>query len=89
MLQGVDGWAKALKDAKNPRDAEEAAYFVAWAYARLGNADETLDWLEKGCSARPFFLPFIGVEPLFDPVRSDPRFQALLRRIGLPQAGPT
>jgi TolB-like protein/DNA-binding winged helix-turn-helix (wHTH) protein/tetratricopeptide (TPR) repeat protein len=86
LRQGVDGWSKALKSSKNPREAEEAAYIVAWMYARLGETDPTLEWLERGYEARPFFLPFIGVEPLFDPMRSDPRFQDLLRRIGLPQA---
>jgi TolB-like protein/DNA-binding winged helix-turn-helix (wHTH) protein/Tfp pilus assembly protein PilF len=86
VLQGIDNWAKALKSSKNPREAEEAAYVLAWAYARLGETDPTLEWLEKAYDARPFFLPFIGVEPLFDPMRSQPRFQELLRRIGLPQA---
>jgi TolB-like protein/DNA-binding winged helix-turn-helix (wHTH) protein len=86
LSQGVDGWSKALKSSQNPREAEEAAYIVAWMYARLGETDPTLEWLEKGYEARPFFLPFIGVEPLFDPMRSHPRFQKLLRRIGLPQA---
>jgi TolB-like protein/DNA-binding winged helix-turn-helix (wHTH) protein/Tfp pilus assembly protein PilF len=85
LREGVEGWSNALKGSKDPREAEEAAYMVAEMYARLGETEPTLEWLERGYDARPFFLPFIGVEPLFDPLRSHPRFQQLLQRIGLPQ----
>ncbi len=88
LSEGVRQWSQGLKSANSPREAEEAAYIVALWYARLGETEPTLEWLERSCDARPFFLPFIGVEPLFDPMRSHPRFQALLRRIGLPQAEP-
>jgi TolB-like protein/DNA-binding winged helix-turn-helix (wHTH) protein/Tfp pilus assembly protein PilF len=86
LRQGAEGLSNALKGSRNPHEAEEMAYIVAWMWARLGETDPTLEWLEKSYAARDFFLPFIGVEPLFDPMRSHPRFQQLLRRIGLPQA---
>jgi len=86
LSEGVRRGEQGPKTSKDPREDEEEAYFVAMTYARLGEKDPTIEWLAKGYDARPFFLPFIGVEPLFDPMRSDPRFQELMRRIGLPQA---
>ena len=50
-------------------------------YASLGNADQALNWLEKGYEDR--FNPGVLLRPGFDPLRSDPRFQDLLHRIGL------
>ncbi len=42
-------------------------------------------WLEKAYEERSDYLLLLKREPLADPVRSDPRFQALVRRIGLPR----
>ncbi len=56
---------------------------VANLYLSGGDKDRALEWLEKGLAARDPNLPYLGV-PFYDGVRSDPRFQSLLRRIGLP-----
>ncbi|MGI8811058.1 MAG: TPR end-of-group domain-containing protein, partial [Pyrinomonadaceae bacterium] len=58
-------------------------YHFAVVYAGLGDKDQTFAWLDKAFQDRSFFLVFLKVEPLFDKSRSDPRFQDLLRRIGL------
>jgi TolB-like protein/Tfp pilus assembly protein PilF len=58
---------------------------VANLYLSGGDKDRALEWLEKGLAARDPNLPYLGV-PFYDGVRSDPRFQSLLRRIGLPAA---
>jgi len=50
----------------------------------LGNKDQTLKWLNQAYSARSVNLVYLKVEPIFDGLRSDPRFAELLRRIGLP-----
>jgi hypothetical protein len=50
---------------------------------RLGKGDQALRELEIARSARSFNLMYIGVDPLFDPLRKLPRFQELLRAIGL------
>jgi len=56
---------------------------IAVIYASLGDTDQAMNWLEKGFEER--FNPGVLLRPGFDPLRSDPRFQDLLRRIGLPR----
>jgi TolB-like protein/DNA-binding winged helix-turn-helix (wHTH) protein/Flp pilus assembly protein TadD len=56
---------------------------IAVIYASLGDADQAMNWLEKGYEER--FNPGVLLRPGLDPLRSDPRFQELTRRIGLPQ----
>jgi TolB-like protein/DNA-binding winged helix-turn-helix (wHTH) protein/Tfp pilus assembly protein PilF len=55
------------------------------AYVGMGNKDEALAWLEKAYSQHSNVLTTLKVDPAFDPLRSDPRFQDLLRRVGLAQ----
>jgi len=50
----------------------------------LGEKQQALDWLEKAYEDRNWWMPWLKVEPRLDPLRSDPRFVALLRRVGLP-----
>jgi hypothetical protein len=52
-------------------------------YTALGDKDQATVWLEKGSEER--FNPGVLLRPGFDPLRSDPRFQELVRRIGLPR----
>jgi DNA-binding winged helix-turn-helix (wHTH) protein/TolB-like protein/tetratricopeptide (TPR) repeat protein len=59
-------------------------YFIAVIYAGLGERDLMFAWLEKAYQERHPFMTLIGVEPMFDQVRSDPRFIELVRRVGLP-----
>lgn len=61
------------------------ALYIAPIYGRLGEKDEAMRWLEKAYEERSDYLLFLKREPLADPVRSDARFQALVRRIGLPR----
>src|SRR3989442_15954969 len=60
------------------------ALFFAPIYARLGEKEQAFQYLETAFAERTDYLIFLGREPLSDPVRSDPRFDALLRRLGLP-----
>ncbi|MEP7037023.1 MAG: tetratricopeptide repeat protein, partial [Acidobacteriota bacterium] len=58
-------------------------YLFAVVYLGLGDKDQTFAQLDKAFQDRSFFLIWLKVEPLFDSLRDDPRFQDLLRRIGL------
>jgi tetratricopeptide (TPR) repeat protein len=55
---------------------------IAMIYASLGDRDQAMNWLEKGYDER--FNPGVLLRSGFDPLRSDPRFQNLVHRIGLP-----
>ena len=73
---------KLLKDLKNRSDPSFSnASEIALVYAGLGQKDQAMSWLEKAYQER--FNPSVLMRPAFDPLRSDPRFQDLLRRIGL------
>ncbi len=58
---------------------------MAVFYAKLNERDEAFRWLEKAFEDRDAGMAFLKVAPEWDNLRSDPRFQDLLRRIGLPQ----
>jgi TolB-like protein/DNA-binding winged helix-turn-helix (wHTH) protein len=74
-----DAWLKAQKEQPD-------AFFLAGAFAELGRKDEAFAWLEKAYEQRSGGneMIYIGLDPSFDRVRSDPRFDAFLRRAGLP-----
>jgi TolB-like protein/DNA-binding winged helix-turn-helix (wHTH) protein/Flp pilus assembly protein TadD len=55
---------------------------IAAIYVSFGEKDEAMNWLEKGYTER--FNPGVLIRPGFDPLRSDPRFQNLVHRTGLP-----
>ena len=65
--------------------------YVSWChianiYAGLGETDQAFASLEKAYAERdPILVVDLKSNPLFDPLRSDPRFSALVRRVGLPQ----
>ena len=74
---------KLLSDLKNSSNRSHSdASEIAVIYAALGDRDQAMNWLEKGFQER--FNPGVLSRPGFDPLRSDPRFQDLVRRIGLP-----
>jgi TolB-like protein/DNA-binding winged helix-turn-helix (wHTH) protein/Flp pilus assembly protein TadD len=77
---------QALKIAKDlesrASESSTADANIALIYVALGDNDQAIVWLNKAYQAR--FNPSILLRPAFDPIRSDARFQDLLRRIGLP-----
>jgi hypothetical protein len=52
-------------------------------YVLLGEKEKALDALEKSYDARDFMLPFVNIDPIYDDLRSEARFQAVVRRMGL------
>jgi tetratricopeptide (TPR) repeat protein len=83
-LIGYMRWAVSdtRKDKLNIHDPN-AQYELAFNHAALGNREQAFQWLEKAVASRAFVAPFFRADPVFDELRSDPRYQALLRRAGL------
>jgi TolB-like protein/DNA-binding winged helix-turn-helix (wHTH) protein/Flp pilus assembly protein TadD len=71
---------KDLEDRQTQHSSTDAS--IALAYLGLGDKNQAMTWLNKAYQAR--FNPSILARPAFDSLRSDTRFQDLLRRIGLP-----
>ena len=74
--------ALAKLEEWNRRRPVDPAMFVR-PYIGMGKTDEAFVWLEKAYAKHSSALATLKVDPLYDPLRSDPRFQELLRRVGL------
>jgi TolB-like protein/Tfp pilus assembly protein PilF len=84
---GLRGFWKALTPflPENVANGNLEPFEAAVSYASAGDADMALRSLEKAVEARSYGITYLGVNPIFDELRSDPRFISLLGRIGLPQ----
>ena len=60
-------------------------YEIALIYAGLAEKDEAFAQLEKCYQARDKGLTYLKIDPPLEPLRSDPRFDDLVRRVGFPQ----
>lgn len=67
------------------KEQDVSPYDLAILYTGLGEKDQALDQLSKALDERAGWIIYLKVEPLFDPLHSEPRFTDLVRRLGLPQ----
>jgi len=58
---------------------------MAWLYAGLGQKDEAFEWLETAYEARSWEVVQLKLDTQLDPIRDDPRFKDLLRRMNFPE----
>jgi len=65
------------------RQSGVGTYEIALIYAGLGEKDLAFEWLDKAYQVRDKGLTYLKIDPCVDPLRSDPRFEDLLRRVGL------
>jgi serine/threonine protein kinase/Tfp pilus assembly protein PilF len=75
---------KVLGELNNPSRPYLPAYSIAMVYAGLADKEQTIFWLTKGYQDRNDDMVYMKIEPVLDPMRSDPRFQALIRGIDFP-----
>jgi eukaryotic-like serine/threonine-protein kinase len=61
-----------------------APYFFAGIHVGLGEGDRAIEYLEKSYEEHSHWLMYLHIDPSMDDLRSNPRFQDLLRRVGLP-----
>ena len=59
------------------------AYQIAVLHLGLGEGDLALDWLRKACDAHSMGIFWLKIEPIWDTLRPDPRFSALLQQLRL------
>ena len=71
-----------LLNRRTPKGMKKS---IVWIYASLGEKDKAFEWLQKAYDQRDFFIHQMKVEPLLDPLRSDPRFQDLMHRMNFPE----
>jgi len=84
------GWKGALAKGIEARQAQHksgysSAYRIAQSYADLGNKEQAFRWLNTAYHERDWGLMMLKTDFLLDPLRSDPRFAELVRKVGLPQ----
>jgi TolB-like protein len=84
------GWKVALTKGIESRQAERkirysSAYRIAMLYADLGDKEQAFRWLNTAYQERDNRLEALKTDFLLDPLRSDPRFVELVRKVGLPQ----
>jgi serine/threonine-protein kinase len=56
---------------------------LSFLSATLGRVDEAFEWLERAYEERDMLMTWVKLLPHFDPLRDDPRFDALVKRMGL------
>jgi TolB-like protein len=76
-------WREALRMALNAPEWRHTD--LAWFHARLGERDEAFAELERAYASREAALVFLRVDFRLDPIRDDPRFDDLVRRVGIPE----
>jgi hypothetical protein len=60
-----------------------SAFDIAIIYGALGDKDRAFEWFTKSYEERSRQMMYLGVSPLLDDLRSDPRFAALVKKVGL------
>ncbi len=65
------------------REGYLRSLYFALVCVGLGELDETLEWLERACEERDAWMAWLSVDATFDPLRSDSRYTALLKKVGI------
>jgi len=85
---GITKYFRARIEEANTNSASRSSpnrfYGAAFYYALLGEKENALDQLERGLDSRNFYLAWVKAEPVFDVLRGEPRFKAILQKMGLP-----
>jgi DNA-binding winged helix-turn-helix (wHTH) protein/tetratricopeptide (TPR) repeat protein len=83
--------AEAQELADDVKQLSKNRYFsphhFAQVYSFLGDSDETFFWLERSYEERSPWIAWLGVNPTYDWLRTDPRYEGLLQRAGLAEVG--
>ena len=75
--------AAAIKELETTETGRTSPFVIAYLYAQLGNKDAAFRWLERSYEMRQSDLISLKIEPAIDPLRDDPRYKEMLKRIHL------
>jgi DNA-binding winged helix-turn-helix (wHTH) protein/Tfp pilus assembly protein PilF len=87
-MSGWKGYLRKLLEQRTGNQGYIEPYVFAVIYARLGEKGLALAWLEKSARDRSLFMTRLSTDPTFDDLHTEPRFQDLLRRVGLFKKSP-
>jgi len=79
----LQSWLDGLKEIS--KRGYVSAYNIAEMYARLEQKEQAIAWLKRAYDERDSKLTYIRIDPAFDPIRPDPRFQQLVQRLRMPE----
>lgn len=68
---------------EQPLIARTTSFHEAYIYLGLGEYDAALSAFERAYEARVMYMSWVGIEPIFDPLRSEARFEAIIEKMGL------
>src|SRR5262249_25632148 len=88
-VAGNTSRARTLLDDITSGGDYASGYYVAIAYAALGEIDRAFEALSRAVDQREWFVILLQQEPALDPLRGDVRFDALIQRVGLPVTSTT
>jgi tetratricopeptide (TPR) repeat protein len=78
----ASGWRGVVRErAKRIEKKNNNYFYIAEHHARSGDKDDALEYLEKSYQQRELWMAYLQVEPHLDPLRGDPRYAALARRV--------
>jgi len=80
----MDKARRTLQDLQHLPPVSDRSLAIAALLTALGDTQEALRWLERSVEERDHYVTRIGVFPMFERLHGEPRFEALLRRMGLP-----
>jgi len=75
--------AKSELEKSITKYQDQSPYNIAQVYVALGDYAKALDWLEQAYQVRDVWMYVLNVDPVFDPVRNEPRFKTLLKKMNL------
>jgi len=88
-IEAVSGNGREAEEILDRLESEGAGVspaILAMVYGALGDTDEAFDRLEQAYQQKDWMLTFINSHPWFDPLRDDPRFQDIVRRMDFPES---
>ena len=83
VVKGTNLGTTTAADGSFSLSVSPNASILVASYVGLGDKEHAFECLEKGLDDRPSNTPYLGIEPRLEPLRADPRYKELMRRLGL------